>query len=254
VKRLANKALAAGRSMLGTGRRGTITFVGIAAVCAVLALVGGCSQKSETGIAGSLRLVSLFGGTDPWPGQKVVVFSSQGSQPMAQTTTDSAGRFFFALKPGTYRIETHTGQGIGGRSSVSVTDVSLVDGRPGKDARTDRHLRRFGRGLAERLGLARQSAEATFYGTSADGARRLFGDNAPSGSRHVWVYVLRGKPTPASPRNAWTQALRRGGYVAFELDATTFDVLATVTANEPWQLPPWVHNHLWGPEFGAIVW
>jgi hypothetical protein len=222
-------------------------------------LVASCGHGSRSGIAGSIRAPGLFGGTDPLRGQVVVVYAADARQPIAKATTGPDGLFFISLGPGAYRYEIlaggHSGGGHVDVPAGQVADVSEVGGIVAPDAQTERRLRRFGRQTAQRLSLTRGSAQVSFWGSSANGAQRLFGDNAPSGAQHVWIYMLTGHPGGSSPRSPSTRALHQGGYVAYELDAATFRVLASLISSSRWHPPKWVRNtRLWGPEFGTVVW
>lgn len=180
--------------------------------------------------------------------------------PVARSTTGPDGRYFVSLKPGTYSVVASVGdRPIPVTVTVragKVTNVPPdVDGRVTLSARDQTRLYGFGQRVARRLALAPTTAEASVNGTTASGARRLFGAAAPVGDAHVWVYMLVGRPTSKSPPGSESRALQAGGYVAWELDAGTLRVVARRVSAQPWRpWPKWTEaNLLWGPGIGFMV-
>lgn len=82
-------------------------------------------------------------------------------------------------------------------------------------------------------------------GTTVAGTRKLFGLPSPNDKRHVWVFVLQGRSTAASPDNVPTRAMRHGGYIIYELAAPSMDLLDVTYGSGKWKLPKWVRGDLW---------
>ena len=230
----------------------------VAALLVTSALLGSCAQPStrESGITGSLLETGTFGGLVPSRLGECVVFPSGADRAVARARASGDGSFFVPLDPGRYDYVTWGGHGRPVRRPVEVDAGQVVD--LGTSVLGDEYwepseaLRAFGKHAAHDLRLTRL-VMADVTGTSADGAHRLFGGRSPTGDAHVWIYVLHGPSPSAGPATDETRALARGGYVAYELDAASLEVLATRASLTPWRTPEWVTDGLWGSTHGFVV-
>jgi hypothetical protein len=225
---------------------------------AASASLGSCGQRSagESGITGFLFETGTFGGLVPSRLGECMVFRPGADRAVARAKVSGDGSFFVALDPGRYDYVVWGGRGRPVRQPVQVGVGQVVD--LGADVigaeywYPDDALRDFGRRAARDLALTRL-VMADVTGTSADGAHRLFGSRSPTGDAHVWIYVLKGPSPSAGPATDETRALARGGYVAYELDVESLEVLATEASSTPWRTPSWVTDGLWGSTHGFVV-
>ena len=105
----------------------------------------------------------------------------------------------------------------------------MAEPRRGAQPALRRELRRWARDVA----LARETVQVGLYGSHAGAAATLFGSTDLPQDDHVYVALLSGKTTPESPSTPETDALRRGGQIAYLVDPRTFAILQTRVLDQP---------------------
>jgi hypothetical protein len=244
--------------MLTTRAASTALLLTAALALVISALLTSCGQHSvsESGIKGFLFETGTFGGLVPSQQGQCVVFPPGADRALVTVEACGDGSFFVPLDPGRYEYVIWDGHGRPVRRPVEVSSGQVVDlGRSvlgGGHWEPSEALRAFGQRTARELALT-GFVMAHVRGTSADGAHRLFGGMSPTGAAHVWVFVLEGPSSSAGPATDETRALASGGYVAYELDAESLEILAVKTSSMPWRMPPWVTDGVWGSTRGFVV-
>jgi len=189
--------------------------------------------------------MNVFGDVAGFEGAQIVIRDVSGQTGDVRMRSGADGRFSAALEPGPYAVEIFADFMEG--MPTWKGDVRVSDGRmatvptcrssnPALLRRpVERRLRVLTRAEAERLRLARHSAGVDVIGTHAAKVTELFGlaPSLPPG-RHVYVVILEGAPTAASPKNDAVTALRRGGYLAMLVSAGDLMVRATHPSRSPW--------------------
>jgi hypothetical protein len=218
-------------------------FARILLIVALLAvaLITGCGSPDPSGIAGRLdfygQVVGLENGS-------VVVRPASGGAPVAEVRSARSGRYSVTLPPGRYEVDIYadwTGEFPSATEKVSVREGEMsrlgpvrgqgwmAEPRRGAQPALRRELRRW----AKEVSLARETVQVGLYGAHAGTAATLFESTNLPQDEHVYVVLLRGKTTPESPSIPETEALRRGGQIAYLVDPRTFAILQTRVLDQP---------------------
>ena len=234
-------------------RRTMLSGVSILTVIIVAAMASACGSTSEprTGIAGSVRDYDSFGGTVPVADNQVGCRDAATNKQVQTTRTDRRGRFFLSVPAGRYEVAYSSGSRPGG---VDVTVVAgevttlepFVGTMFGPHASPDeKRLKEILQPEALALGMRRKTAKLAVIGTTVGAATKLFGTGSElPADTHVWVCVLTGEAEGSSSTMA-SHDIARGGFVAYELRASTLERLATRSAAKKWRLLDWASQDGW---------
>jgi hypothetical protein len=238
-------------------RRAMLMRLSLLAVLLAIAMTGACGSTSttRTGISGSVRNWSAFGGTVPVAGNQVVCYDAATQRQVQAVHTDHLGRFFFSVPAGRYEVNYTSGSKQGPPVEVTVTTGHVttlepfigVQGGPGsQEASPDQRLKKLLQPYALALGVKKKTAQLAVSGATVGAAAKLFGSTfALPADTDVWVCVLTGKVEgPAG--SAASRDLARGGFVAYELRASTLELLATRSVPRRWRLLDWAAADDWG--------
>jgi hypothetical protein len=237
-------------------RRTTLSRLSLLAVLVAMAMTGACGSTSaaRTGISGSVRNWSAFGGTVPVAGNQVICYDAATNKQVQAVYTDHLGRFFFSVPAGRYGVNYSSGSKQGPPVEVTVVAGHVttlepfvgVMGGPGSQASPDQRLTQLLQPHALALGVKRKTARLAVSGATVGAATKLFGTTAAlPADTHVWVCVLTGKVKGPASSTA-SRDLARGGFVAYELRASTLKRLATRCSPRKWRLLDWAAADDWG--------
>lgn len=212
---------------------------------AVVGLTAGCGSPQPSGIAGRLTRLDFFGHVVGLENGSIIVRPAGGGKQLAEVQSAHNGRYSVALAPGRYEVEIYADWPNMGLPSVTekVTvregTVTKLDPVRSQSAMTEPRrgaqpaLRRELRSWAKEVALARQTVQVGLYGAHAGAAATLVGTTGLPDDAHVYVVLLSGETTPASPSTAETDALRQGGQIAYLVDPRTFAILRTRVLERP---------------------
>lgn len=214
----------------------------------------GTAGESRTGIAGSVRDWGPFGGTVPLAGNRVVCLDATTHALVKATRSDRLGRYFLAVPPGRYKVAYSSG------SKPAPVDATVVAGEvttldPFVGTRGGGILPQGARQrlletvqpLALALGVERRKTTMLHVtGSTAGAAAAVFGvaSGLPA-DEHVWVCIVSGDVEGWSSAAA-ARDLARGGFVAYELRASTLELLSSRSSSRPWKLPDATDPEDWG--------
>ncbi len=221
-------------------------FAKILLVGAFLAvtLTAGCGSPQPTGISGRLTRLDFNGHVVGLENGSVVVRAASGGTPVAEVKSAHNGRYSVALPPGRYEVDMYADWISRGMPSATeqvtvregeVTRLQPVRGDGPAEPRRGAQpaLRRKRRRWAKKVALARETVEVGLYGAHAGTAATLFGATGLPDDARVYVVLLDGKTTPDSPSTPETDALRRGGQIAYLVDPRTFAILQARVLDRP---------------------
>ena len=221
-------------------------FARILVAVALLAgvLTSGCGPSHPSGIAGRLTRLDFYGHVVGLENGSVVVRRASGGNPIAKAQSAHNGRYSVTLPPGRYQVDIYAdwmGEFPSATEKVTVRDGEvtrlepvhghwgIAEPRPGAQPSLRRELRRW----AKEVALARETVQVGLYGAHAGTAATIFGSTGLPEDEHVYVVLLSGKTTPESPSTPETDALRRGGQIAYLVDPRTFAILQTRVLDQP---------------------
>ena len=102
--------------------------------------------------------------------------------------------------------------------------------------------------------MKRNTAQLAVSGATVGAATKLFGTTSKlPAETHVWVCILTGE-VGGSSNSAASHDLARGGFVAYELRASTLERLATRSAPKKWRFLDWAGPEDWGGYVGFPLW
>ena len=207
-------------------------------------LATGCGSPHPSGITGRLTHLDFYGHVVGLENGSVVVRPASGGTPIAEAQSAHNGRYSVTLSPGRYEVEIYAdwmGEFPSATEKVTVREgemtrlgpvrsqSALTEPRRGAQTALRRELRRW----AKEVALARETVQVGLYGAHAGTAATFFGSTGLPVDDHVYVVLLSGKTTPDSPSTPETDALRRGGQIAYLVDPHTFAILQTRVLDRP---------------------
>jgi len=212
----------------------------------VLLLSSGCGHDDAAAVEGRVTGLDVFGDVVGYGGARVIVRDTGGVTRVGMVRTDEDGRFRVPLTPGDYVVELWAGlfpkepsvtmpvEVREGRVTTVPTFQSDYCRKSEVPLSAFRRIRRILRAEIERLALVPDSASFTIYGSHAASTEVLFGPTDLPADEHVYVVVLQGDPTVASPHGEETRALRGNGYVALLVGTATFSTRSIRVSETPW--------------------
>lgn len=240
--------LAVGRGS-GYGRTGVLVVVALITIATTAAC--GSTSEPRTGISGSVRDYDSFGGTVPVADNQVGCRDAATHKQVQTTRTDRRGRFFLSVPAGRYEVAYSSGSRPGGVDvTVVAGEVTTLEPFVGTmfgphTSPDEKHLKEMLQPEALALGMKRKTAMLAVIGTTAGAATKLFGTGSePPADTHVWVCVLTGEAEGSSSTMA-SHDLAGGGFVAYELRASTLERLAIRSAAKKWRLLDWAGDDGW---------
>jgi len=239
-------------------RRTRLSQVFVLVLLVAIATISACGSTSEprTGISGSVRDSDGFGDTVPVADNQVGCREAATHELVKETRTDRRGRFFLSVPAGRYEVAYSSGSGPGW-ADVTVVAGEVTALEPfvglayGRQAWPDvKRLQEILQPEALALGMKRKTAMLAETGTTVGAAAKLF-DTASElpADTHVLVCVLTGDAEGSSSTMA-SHDLARGGFVAYELRASTLEILAMRSAAKKWRLLDWAGQGGWS---GTII-
>jgi len=212
----------------------------------------GSATTTRTGISGTVLDWGAFGGTVPAADVQVECVDASTGKRVLTTQSDHGGSFFLAVPAGRYEVASAPGsRPVWVRVEVAAGKVTTLEPfigtRYGPQASPpEKRLREMFRREAIALGMRRQTARLAVSGATVGAATKLFGTASTlPAETHVWVCCLTGEVEGWSSATA-ARDLGRGGFVAYELHASTLERLATRSVSKKWRLLDWAGPDDWG--------
>ncbi len=212
---------------------------------AVVGLTAGCGSPQPSGIAGRLTRLDFFGHVVGLENGSIIVRPEGGGKQLAEVQSAHNGRYSVTLAPGRYEVEIYADwpnmglpsvtekvtvrEGMAAQLDPVRSQSAMTEPRRGAQPALRRELRRW----AKEVALTRQTVQVSLYGAHAGAAAALVGTTGLPDDAHVYVVLLNGRTTPESPSTPETDALRRGGQIAYLVDPRTFAILRTRVLERP---------------------
>jgi len=245
-------------------RRARLSKVFVLVLLIASAMSAACGSASEprTGISGSVsvRDWGAFGGTVPAADVQVECLDASTREQARTTRTERGGRFFLSVPAGRYLVAYASGfRPTWVEVEVVAGEVTTLEPfigrRGGLNALPDeKRLKEILQPEVLALGVKRKTAQLAVSGATVGAATKLFGSASTlPAETHVWVCVLTGE-VEGSSNSAASRDLARGGFVAYELRASTLEHLATRSAPKKWRFLDWAGPDDWGGTLGFPLW